>query len=123
MSNIRLGLIIALAILSSACGVGGFWMNGNPSVGKNIKPYISIWVKEGMTEERRRADSWACGAGPTGYGADNISFSDEQMRVERRPGERDNIVAYDRLRQKWRTCMEAKGYVPAGKMRGASDQK
>lgn len=55
------GIIIIASILLAGCGVGGFWMNGNPSVGRNMPPYGAHWVKEGMTQESRRSDFIQCG--------------------------------------------------------------
>ena len=81
---------------------------------KSIKPYITYWTKEGMTEEERRSDSWSCGAGPTVLGANNVIFSQEQALAEKLPGERDDIAARTRLRDKWEKCMIAKGYVLIG---------
>lgn len=49
----RFIFLIAIFLLSG-CGIGGFWMNGDPSVGKNLKPYGAHWVKDGMTKESRR---------------------------------------------------------------------
>ena len=94
----------------SACGIGGYWMNGNPSIGKNIKPYLHYWKKYGVSLEQRREDSWVCGAGSTIYGADHVTFSQEQARVEKYINEKDDIAARERLRAKWKICMENKGY-------------
>ena len=41
-------------------------------------PRGMYWVKEGMTKDSRRADSWACGAGDTIIGADHVAFSEAQ---------------------------------------------
>lgn len=77
---------------------------------KSIKAYIEYWEKPGMTMEGRQEDSWACGAGPTILGANNVAFSQEQAQEEKRSGERDDITARERLRDKWKACMKAKGY-------------
>jgi len=94
----------------SACGIGGYWMNGNPSAGRNIKPYLHHWEKHGVTSEQRREDSWICGAGATKYGADQVSFSQKQAAAEKQTNEKDDIAARERLREKWKNCMENKGY-------------
>lgn len=85
-------------------------MNGNPSAGKNIKPYIQHWVKNNMIEEGRRADSWACGAGETVYGAVHVAFSKEQANEEKKSDEKDDIAARLRLEEEWKDCMRSIGY-------------
>lgn len=77
---------------------------------KSIKPYSEYWVREGLTVEGRREDSWACGAARTVHGASHVIFSDEQEKAERRPEEKDNFAARRRLSQAWVECMKAKGY-------------
>jgi hypothetical protein len=77
---------------------------------KSIKPYGEYWVKEGMTVEGRREDSWACGAARTTHGASHVVFSDEQEKAERRPEEKDNFAARERLSRAWVECMKTKGY-------------
>jgi len=41
-------------------------MTGDPSAGKDIKPYIAYWQKDGVTEEERLADWVACGGNENG---------------------------------------------------------
>ncbi len=89
----------------------GHWMNGNPSAGRNIKPYLHYWVKEGVTPEQRRQDSWDCGAGETKYGADHVAFSRERANAERKLEEKDDIAARKRLADRWVVCMKSRGYL------------
>lgn len=103
-------VLICVSLVLTSCGIGGQWMNGNPSAGKNIKPYIQHWVKNNMTEEGRRVDSWTCGAGATVYGADHVAFSKEQASEEKKPNEKDDIAARLRLEEKWKYCMRSMGY-------------
>jgi hypothetical protein len=46
----------------SSCGIGGFWMNGNPHM-EPTQPYVAHWIKDGMTKESRRFDFVECGGG------------------------------------------------------------
>lgn len=77
---------------------------------KSIKPYGEYWVKDGMTVEGRREDSWGCGAVRTVDGANYVIFSDEQEKAERRAQEKDNFAARERLSRAWVECMKARGY-------------
>lgn len=85
-------------------------MNGNPSVGQNLKPYGAHWVRDGMTKDSRRLDLIACGS-PSG---EEIEFSQDQINREKNPNEPNDIAAYLRLRGKVGVCMQSKGYMPVG---------
>jgi hypothetical protein len=76
------------------------------------KPYGARWIKEGMTKEQRREDSWACGAARTTIGADGPVFDRDQLEKERLPEDKDDIVGpHGRLTDRWSACMQSKGYV------------
>lgn len=77
----------------------------------NPPPYAAHWIKEGMTKESRRVDSWACGAAPTVFAADHVVHSREAMEAARLPHERDIFESIHRLRDHWQACMAAKGYT------------
>ncbi len=77
----------------------------------NPPPYAAHWVKDGMTKDSRRNDSWACGAGKTVFAADHVAYSAETMEAARLPHEPNVIGAILRLREQWQACMSAKGYV------------
>ncbi len=77
----------------------------------NPPPYAAHWIKEGMTRESRRADSWACGAANTVYAADHVAYTEATMEAARLPHERNVIGAIGRLRDHWQACMAAKGYT------------
>jgi hypothetical protein len=110
----KLSFTMYIGILLSACaGVGGYWMNGDPSVGRNIKPYLHYWEKAGVMAEQRLADGTACGGG---YREPNMpSFSKEAISVARLAGEKDDNQAYSRLFHDWERCMLKKGYHYTGK--------
>lgn len=65
-------------------------------------PFGIQWIKEGMTKESRRVDSWACGALPTTYAADHSMVTEGANQG----GEMDL-----RLSKQWVVCMKSKGYV------------
>jgi hypothetical protein len=77
----------------------------------NPKPYGAHWVKEGMTRESRREDSWACGAARTVVGAEHPVFPSDQLRAAKLPTDLNNILAHSRLTKVWAACMQSKGYV------------
>jgi hypothetical protein len=77
---------------------------------KSIKPYGVHWVNEMVTEERRRTDSWACGAANTAHAADHVIFSKEQQKLEMKSDESNDSLANTRLTKAWISCMESKGY-------------
>jgi len=100
-SRVISALPIFLSFLLSGCmGIGGFWMTGDPSAGKDIKPALHYWEKGGMTVEGRRADWVECGGRlDGGYTPD-----------ARLPGETDDFAAARRKQQRLGACMETKGY-------------
>ena len=104
-----LGLALGLMSLGG-CGIGGHWMTGDPSAGRNVKPYGAHWVKEGMTRESRRDDSWDCGAASTAIGADGPVFSRSMYDAERTPSDENDWAPYRRLLDRWSTCMSSKSY-------------
>jgi len=67
--GIKMLVASAGCILLSGCmGIFGFWMNGDPSGGKNITPIRDYWILPGGTIEGR-AQTWVvCG------GADNGGY-------------------------------------------------
>jgi hypothetical protein len=97
-------------LVLNGCGIGGMWMNGNPHM-EPIQPYGSHWIKERMTKEQRRADSWSCGAASTVHAADHVVFTKEQRDAVRLFTDKDNYGPDERLLNQWRICMQSKGYV------------
>jgi len=60
-------LTIALLIsLLSGCGIGSFWMNGNPAVGRNITPIRDYWRLPGGTTDARIRHWIECGGAKNG---------------------------------------------------------
>jgi hypothetical protein len=113
--KLRLWIVPFLSLLLAGCGIGGFWMEGISGQAreeylKSIKPYAHYWVKEGVTVEEKRRDSWACGAAPTIIGADGPIFTDEQIKAAKHPEEQHDIAAVRRLEDAWGKCMRSKGY-------------
>jgi hypothetical protein len=97
----RMVFLIATVFLSG-CGIGDFWMNGDPSVGRNLKPHGAHWIKEGMTRESRAADWSYCGGGEKGA----IGYKDWLSGVPYEiyaQGESAHI-------KNTSICMRAKGY-------------
>jgi hypothetical protein len=76
----------------------------------NLKPYGAHWIKEGMTRESRRTDSWSCGAANTIYAADHVVFTDEQRNQVRLSSDKSDFEPDSRLIKQWQACMTNKGY-------------
>ncbi len=109
--RISIYLTFLLSLMSLAgCGIGGHWMTGDPSAGKNVKPYGAHWVKEGMTRESRRADLRACGS----VNFENVRFTEMQIEAARLPTDPNDINAFLRLRDQLGQCMAERGYRPVG---------
>lgn len=100
----------------TACGIGPHQMNGvsgreRTEYLNSIKPYGAHWIKDGMTRESRRVDSWACGAAKTVIGADHPVFPNAELEAAKLPSDLNDILAIGRVTDKWAACMQAKGYV------------
>ena len=91
--------------------VAGCLLESVGPIDRTIKPYGAHWVKEGMTRESRRADSWACGAAKTLIGADHPVFPNSELEAAKLPGDLNDILAIGRVTDKWAACMQAKGYA------------
>ncbi len=78
---------------------------------RSIKPYGAHWVKDGMTREGRKQDSWMCGAARTEVGAVHPVFPEDQLKAAKLPTDFNDILAISRLTKSWASCMQTKGYV------------
>jgi hypothetical protein len=100
-----------LCVLLLPLLVSGCLLESVGRIDRNIKPYGAHWVKEGMTRELRREDSWACGAANTVIAADGVIFSAEKRAAARLPSDQNDYGPDGRLTKKWIGCMQSKGYV------------
>ncbi len=80
-------------------------MNGNPFYEPDIKPYISYWQKDGMTEKSRLNDWVACGGLPDG------SFALD--RKKRLPDENSDTFR-TRLEFEFQRCLLQNSYRYTG---------
>lgn len=98
-------VILCLGIALSGCGIGGYWMTGDPFYKPDIKPYIAYWHKEGMTEESRLHDWVACGGHPDGG-----------FRLDRNKRKTDESTDtfQTRLEFEFQRCMIRSGYRYTG---------
>lgn len=102
-------LIFFIPFVFSGCGIGGYWMNGNPFVSEPGPPEIEYWIRPDSTAEQRVQDSITCGGSPLG-----ANFSRKQLEAERQPGEHIFLGPLSRLHDKWERCMLSKGYQYTG---------
>ena len=100
-------VFISVSLVVNACGIGGQWMNGNPSAGKNIKPYLHYWGKTGVTAEQRREDSASCGGSRSDTHPNSVNDLDERKLML--PGETIGKTR-ERISIAWANCMKDKGY-------------
>ena len=105
-------IFVLSSMCLTGCGIGGFWMNGNPNLSPS-HPYGAHWVKEGMTRESRRVDLTACGS----ISHEDVQFPAEQLRMARLPDEPNDINAYLRLRDQVGMCMSSRGYTAVGDLK------
>ena len=101
-------IVFFIPLFFSGCGIGGYWMNGNPFVSEPGPPAIEYWIKPDTSAEQRVQDSKECGGSTLG-----ANFSDKQMEAERQPGE-SILSLLKRLHHKWERCMLSKGYQYTG---------
>ena len=109
MMNRDILLYFGTVFILSGCGIGGFWMNGNPFPSKLGPPPIEYWVNSSASIEQRRLDSIECGGGILGPG-----FSVEQLEAEQQPGEYLLGKPNARLWERWELCMMKKSYSYIG---------
>jgi hypothetical protein len=109
--NIRL-MCVAFTLVCAGCG-SQIAISGKERTEylQSIKPYGAHWVKEGMTRESRRADSWDCGAARTEVGAVHPVFPEDQLKAAKLPTDLNDILAITRLTKSWAACMQTRGYV------------
>lgn len=100
---------IFFLILMSICLTGCLERVGQ--IDRNLKPYGVHWIKDGMTTEVRRQDSWTCGADNTVHAADHVVFSKEKKAAARVPSDQNDYGPDGRLIKHWEACMSSKGYV------------
>jgi hypothetical protein len=107
-----IGIALLFTLLLTGCGIGGYSMTGMVLEKdlKSIKSYGEYWVKEGMTVEQKRRDSWACGAALNITSADRPDFTPAEIQAAKRTEDPNDIAAIHRLRQAWGECMKSKGY-------------
>ena len=103
----RYAALISVIFILTGCGIGGQWMNGNPSAGRNIKPYLHYWVKQEATMEQRREDSANCG----GSRSDThpVGKNDSEERKLQLTSE-TIWETRERINTTWKNCMKDKGY-------------
>lgn len=102
-------IVLFIPLLFSGCGIGGYWMNGNPFVSEPGPPRIESWIKSDTSAEQRVQDSIECGGSSLGS-----NFNDQQIEDERQLGERGYFAPLARLHHKWERCMLSKGYQYTG---------
>lgn len=106
----RLLILWIIFLIISGCGIGGWWMNGDPSVGREpFKPeYLNFSKSESDANDLQRA--WVgCGGTSTGVvdvpSAKNLSIAESSDMYDKK---------YDEVYQ----CMLDKNYKYIGSCKG-----
>ena len=97
---------LVVLVFVGGCGIGGYWMNGNPFSDKSAARFVDLWGKVGATSEERMKDWLSCGCrinGGVGFDTAGKIF----------PGESDQS-AYERLERGFYSCLIKKGYRYSG---------
>ena len=107
----RINFLICLVLMLflSGCGIGGWWMEGNPfSAGKPYIPQYLKWSKSGADTNLIQNDWVICGGkrnGSVTIISDNLSQYEEAL-------------AYDRKYDEVEACMFNRGYRYIGSCGG-----
>ena len=102
-------LLACATLMLASCGIGGMWMNGDPSVGRNIVPPRDHWQKAGNDPAARSADWLGCGGADSG--GYNVATSD---------GSSSAVIqqAMSRKFDDMQRCMMSRGYHYTGSCEG-----
>ena len=98
----RVCVYLVCLCLSGCLGIGGFWMNGNPAIGRNITPLSDKWEKTGISHEERRSDWVDCGGDTSG----DYGMTEEDNQKGKTSNESSRIK-FDSMQY----CMMRKGYT------------
>lgn len=107
--------MIFTAFILSSCGIGGWWMNGDPSP-EMVLPELSHWSKQNSDEKSRLSDWLSCGGNDAGM----VKFS--PPKNYKNPGYEDYING-DKEYDAAQACMMSKGYKYKGECRGAISRR
>ena len=100
MKNLFQIIFVLSSMCLTGCGIGGFWMNGNPNLSPS-HPYGAHWVNEGMTRESRSSEFTQCG------GYENLR---EGYEIQPNQSTTDFFKGYNAHVTQVASCMRAKGY-------------
>ena len=102
-------LYLIFIITLSGCGIGGWWMEGNPYAGsKPFKPQYLRWSKAGKDASQSQKDWMSCGGLETGV----VTIENKNL------SQHEEGIAYDSKYDKVESCMADKGYKYIGSCGG-----
>jgi len=107
--NIKILSINISVLFLSGCGIGGYWMNGDPSGGKNITPSRDLWLLSEGSAEMRSKDWIECGGWPTGRYASSVVLPSEKNLSSK-----ELFELGKKKDEKTVACMLNKGYRYSG---------
>ena len=101
--------ILIFSIFLIGCGIGGWYMQGDPYPEKPISE-LSRWKKNNDEEGQRMKDWLSCGG--TNSGMVKLSSADRNLSRS------EEIALADKEYDLAQACMINKGYIYIGKCRG-----
>ena len=105
-SYFSLGCVLFFqAFILTGCGIGGFWMNGNPNLSESV-PLRADWQKDSSSTADLTLDWVECGGNDKGWYYVERSPSDTGQSYH----EKTNLK-YDAIQR----CMLTKGYRYTGR--------
>ena len=99
INNLIVSLITMLPL--SSCGIGGWWIDGNPDAGQNaFKPMYQFWSKTAPDSGVNQKDWVDCGGKENGF----VTIPKNDPSIKNRDD------AYDKKYDEVESCMISKGY-------------
>jgi len=104
MNKRKIIIVNIQLFLLSGCGIGGFWMNGNPYVKNHIPSLLDRWDSPDKTVEEKRQQWVACGGRANGYyWVDPTGLTDDEYKATSR-----------KKSEQLQICMLSMGYYYRG---------
>ena len=107
--EVPLLLFLIFIAFVSGCGIGGWWIEGNPyAARKPFLPQYLKWSKSGANAKLNQSDWVSCGGDDTGY----VSISEKNL------SQYEESLAYKKKYNEVEACMFNRGYRYIGNCGG-----
>ena len=109
-------LFLSFNLLSSGCGIGGWWVDKAPNIGHVVPTTeMSDWVKSDSDADKRTRDWIACG----GTSAGMVHFSEPKIGISRYHQSIQADKEYDAAQ----ACMMRNGYHYIARCKGEMSRR